>query len=116
MGVSTDGILFYGFPIEEGSDLHDRITEEDSEDQSEDKIAWLKEYGNSDLGISIGTHCSYEYPMYYLYSKEVTAARGYPKELDVTVDPMWNKNFQAFCKKYQIPWIKPKWWLASLWG
>jgi hypothetical protein len=113
MGVSTDGILFYGIPVEEDSDVHERINDKDT---SEGTIARLRNYGESDMGISIGTHCSGEYPMYYIYACDQTASRGSAVEVDFEVKSSWDRNLRAFCKKHNVPWEQPKWWLVSYWG
>lgn len=115
MGVSSDGILFYGFPIEEGSEIHDRIMSYE-DDESEDMLGYLYQNGETECGVGIGSHCSDSYPMFYLYAQKQIAARGYPIDVDVKIDGEWNKSIREFCKKYKIPWEKPRWCLASYLG
>lgn len=107
MGVSTDGMLFYGIHFEED------FTFDDEDDF----------YGDEDakrLAIEPGYHCSADYPMYYLAIKEseLRAWRGSPKEVNsLEVGDNWDKRIQDFCALKGIePQSECRWWLVSLWA
>ena len=117
MGVSTNGIAFYGFPIEEWEDFDstpwEKLAEEDPEGYYEDwddyyaikmgttSNKWKEKRKLRDkCKCTIGTHCSCDYPMYFVAIKHTvtTAYRGYPKRLDISMfDPKekWNKDNKA---------------------
>lgn len=71
-------------------------------------------------GVEIGTHCSCDYPMYYVCvsESELTAHRGDEQEVkSLDVDEDWDEKLKAFCKtmKIKIGNKKPRWWLVSNW-
>ena len=163
MGVSTNGIVFYGFLINEDEDeafeqfapLFNRITGRSDEDADEDAdedegvyvdvdvdeivaklygwdgenpqycFEWENEHPSP---ITIGMHCSHEYPMYYVAIKasEVTAYRGHPKSLNEVLsiqpklgEPTWNDLLCDFCERAGItppPSDKFGWFVVSMWG
>jgi len=128
MGVSTDAYLFYGFVF---YDSEESIGEpppwERHEDESSDPrwtdwerycdaatVARLK-----DLKIEINYHCHWDYPGYFICTKEsfVFASRGYPQvieSLDVPEDA--DTRLQLACELLGIKFQKPKWIMASYWG
>ena len=126
MGMSTDGILFYGVLINEDE------APWDADEFNWDKDVWEKTacellgFADKDelyslekeLGIVLGIHCSYEYPMYFVSAKASvqTANRGYPIEPDFTVQPEWEDKIRDFCGKLNIPCDDLKWHLASCTG
>jgi len=112
MGVSTDGLLFYGFEVggaESDVDhlnylrLYDNYKQERTQEEIDETWKTLdNDYGDSDLGdgdngldflqkqgrypgIKLVNSCSGDYPVLYLtHEKTYTrASRGYPKEIDV---------------------------------
>ena len=85
MGVSTDGKLFYGICFEEREEEEEfelkNVPEYDEEDYS-GPMQFL-ENECEDKEVIISSHCSYDYPMYYvaITSTNYTASRGCPKEI-----------------------------------
>lgn len=70
-------------------------------------------------GVEIDSHCSGEYPIYYVCTQQVVARRGYPEklkleEMEVTEEEI--QKLRAFCELMGIKWKKPSWVLASYWG
>lgn len=139
MGTSTDGIVFYGFPVEEGEATHQRIWElcgEYDEDDDTDVLEpdevvaklygwdetklkysfqWEKEHPSP---VTIGMHCSCDYKMYYIAIKEseVTANRGYAKEFTPVTQPGWDDTLRDFCDRAGIqPPEKFGWYVVSMW-
>lgn len=126
MGVSTDAILFYGFPLD------------DEDKQFEDGYPWEREYkeicdfiaekygykGDDNWGFAdklkviIGYHCCEEEEMYYIAIEEsiIKANRGFPKEIsNLNIKPNWDKQLQEFYSKLKIKVDKSKWWMVSNW-
>src|SRR5690348_17218215 len=117
MGVSTNAVLFYGILLQEDDfedgypwdadddcDTDDYIAHRlgslvDPTDWSRANQAEVDAYfaaKNAILAttpVRIGIHCSYDYPMYYIYieESETTAYRGFPESISaLTVDPAWD--------------------------
>lgn len=95
MGVSSDGLLWYGVALEDDGyddDLSERLEQiiegADGEGYGDGR-EWLAEH--SLTGVEFVHHCSYDYPMYGLAvaGTSARAARGYPKRVDLgsTPDP-----------------------------
>lgn len=124
MGQSTDGIVFYGYWF---SDDH-----EDNEHLEEVALEQ-----SSNARVQIGTHCSDDYPMYYVYvgASQVTAWRGYPQPLDQerineSRIASWDLELQQFAiehgltapgtvageKDWDDKTSEVGWWLVSYWG
>jgi hypothetical protein len=134
MGVSSDGILFYGFHFDEDelpeilSDNEEAEDPEDPEDLVAKLYGWDGKYPEYSFQweklhpspIVVGTHCSYNYPMYYVAIKEsdLSASRGTPEKVDMAVGPNWGALLREFCEKIGIDFDKQNvgWWLASLYG
>jgi len=143
MGQSTDGIVFYGFPLglvedwddtglswllDEDTDWEDRIAalrgipsppepyEGNKEAHSAYWSAKSKLIDNETVGI--GTYCSGEYPGYYVYAvnSERTANRGECLELNPSVNPDWDEQIKEFCALLDIKWQAPTWYVTSYWG
>jgi hypothetical protein len=133
MGVSTNAILFYGFLIEEDSDNQEVITMEDGGGTDRDNF-WARKFNlpendwetiyehQGEYPVRIGTHCSGDYPMYYIAirASEIVANRGYPEELkaeDLVKKLEWDNQLREFCKIYGLtPPEKFGWCLASYWS
>jgi hypothetical protein len=134
MGVSTDGILFYGIAYDEDG-LWEESKEWDYENDWEEtfyirtgtpcypKDGWFEaqKATKAKWGVEIGRHCSDECTMYYvaLVSHNFSACRGYPEE--ITAEKMAlpadaDEKIKAFCELMGIPYEKPKWMLASYVG
>lgn len=119
MGVSTDGILFWGFTfagedhrhIDPPWEGHWSSWEWKAEKELKEKL--------TALGIEIDSHCSSEYAEYYITLTETkhTASRGYPEEITQLEVPKDGRDrLQKACALLCIEWQEPKWWLASYWG
>jgi hypothetical protein len=143
MGVSTDGILAFGFDsgAEEGDlpewlqTYADSLEDEDSFDPEEFIAAKMglpewQEDGPDDFWktrwaavatcpIELVTYCSYDYQMYLVAIRgtEQRAKRGYRTEVDTT-PPTAERiaEAKAWCEAAGIPWQEPKWLLVSMWG
>jgi hypothetical protein len=116
MGQSTDAILFYGYTWQD-------------EDEGNLLDWWYEEAWNKESPIEIGTHCSAEYEIPYMFVKESesTARRGYPVQIDPdNVASMtsgkcsdWNKQLDQFIEDNDIDLTAtegPGWFLVSYWG
>jgi len=103
VGVSTDGILFFGIVF-------------DDETETETEFLFLESKGS----IKIDTHCSGEYPMYFLTIKGYhhTAYRGCPQEIQSFDRPSDGdiEELRHYCTVNNLPYTEPKWWLVSYWG
>lgn len=131
MGVSTDAILAFGFDL--GDELPDALIRMDEDaDESWEFEAWLE----SRLGVTdddykvrraavqafpfdLITHCSYDYPMYFLAARgtEQKARRGYPEPVAMKeTTPEQVQAMRDFCTEFQIEWKEPKWHIFSLWA
>lgn len=133
MGTSTNGILLYGFSLEEEDSKPWNIMDSSGEPYEDYEEALDTVLGTTDkewkerseareaLGVDLELHCSYDYSMYMVAIKEtvVTAYRGSPVKV-ATRPPEedWDKKLRVFCKllKINIKGLKPAWWLCSLWG
>lgn len=118
MGISTDAVLFYGYHLPEDVEIDEEIHE-----------LWGKEHK-----VLVGTHCSGEAPMYYVYivESEQTARMGYPKQIhreliNSLLTEVWNGYLLEFAAKHEIPLPNTEvdeysktseigWWLVSYWG
>jgi hypothetical protein len=112
MGVSTGAILAFGIDLGAGDDLPESLA--DVEDGLEE---WL--YGQKDLPFEAITHCSYDYPMYFLAAKgtQVRANRGHPSVAQMTqATPEQIEAMRAFCEQHGLEWKEPSWQIFRLWG
>lgn len=134
MGVSTDALLYYGAPLGDEDDAESwwekvRPTDpEQLEEFEDDPTYWIEKHvlaGQYPVkDVRIGIHCSYDYPMYFVYIEEsmIKAWRGYPKAFNPRqyfhVGSTWNGQLRNFFRFLGIEdrYTEPKWTLASLWG
>jgi len=140
MGISSDGILFYGimFDWEDGNEpwaddeggdeawVCDKLGISDKEPKHDDyKSQDWKDYWEykrerlADIGIEFVLHCAYDYAMWGLAISPtiLRAYRGYPKEIDsIDIAEEWNEKLRAFCELVGVPYSEPKWWLCSVYG
>lgn len=145
MGVSTDGILFYGICIDpeevevpwhseeddgDGPEIHyaAKMGVKEPEDEYSDKPGVKEKYSkywdekqriNKESGCKVVWHCSWECPMFGLAisASTRTASRGYPTEIKaVEVDENWDVCLKDYCEKMDVEYEQPKWWLVSMWG
>lgn len=124
MGVSTDGILFYGFYEKEQGDWSDDYEDEEYIEQHgqtmfADRFEELYRTSN----LYLGTHCSNNYPLRFLAIKSslIEASRGHPESIDprqMIVQSEWNSLLRTCLAEMSIDVGKqePGWYLASYWG
>jgi hypothetical protein len=139
MSVSTDAQLYYGIQLDEGFTFPWYNEEEDDIPEWTDVFCRkhgieISNYDTFDqywdakstlmyekLRCNIDSHCSGDYPMYYVCIKEteILASRGYPQEIDhehFLVRSYWDQQLKDFCELMELPYSKPSWWLSSYWG
>lgn len=126
MGVSTDGLLWYGVSLgDDDEEIGERISDivngpEDSDTYLYgDGREWLAEHGLT--GVEFVHHCSHDYPMWglALAGTLVRAYRGTPKSVTLRVispeeDALLTAALEAL--GLDVPFDKYGWKLASLWG
>jgi hypothetical protein len=128
MGISSDAMLYFGFPV-------------GGEDEPP---AWLEGYQDfddyvcTDVPANAGweirspivkacpaelfTYCSYDYPMHILGVRgaEHRVYRGYHKDISVAdltaVSPARILAFKNWCEGRGIEWHEPRWLLCSMYG
>ena len=129
MGVSTDGILYFGFQVcgeeekpewmEEFEDFDDfLISKAGLPDDApyEDRAKVINE-----CPAELQLFCSYDYPMYVLGVRDAEhrAYRGDIVEIgaaELAVDQNKIDAFKVWCIANGIEWQEPKWLLCSMWG
>lgn len=136
MGVSTDAILAFGFDL--GDDLPGKLGEylasyEDGYFDFEEFIAttcgvgpdeWekytaAKTAALENCGAEITTHCSHDYPSYFLHvpGAKQRARRGDPKKVELPqIGAEQIDALRAFCDLNGIDWQEPAWHIFSYWG
>lgn len=125
MGLSTDAILCYGIALDddESWEVHDVMGVEEYD--NDEFCEWLEKI-NEELeavGLYIDSHCSAEYPMYYICVHEtaISANRGYPQIVTMErigiinerTKEKWDKKLKEACKQYNFPYKNPEWLLMS---
>jgi hypothetical protein len=132
LSVITDGILFYGIPYDDDTELP-RIEDEVGDDLEFDDHYLIKVgfdinkrdatyYERRSEALSkcpceVGIYCSFDYPMYYVATESYHVSRGYAKEIPAVItDPAWDKQIEDYCRLMGFPLRKPGWFLVSLWG
>lgn len=137
MTTSTDAILAYGFDLGEDrpefldgyEDFEDFIVEQarlimpETDDYKDPawKAYWqAKREAVAAYPIELITHCSCEYPMYFLAVRgtEIQASRGTPVRLEMNLPPTKEqlRAMQTFCEQRGIEWQMPGWHLFSYWN
>jgi len=130
MGVSTDGLLFWGIEFCDTEEearpwaagarsfwLRNKLEVTEEEDYFGEKTL-------AKLGFEIGEHCSYDFPIYYLaeIQTHLRANRGYSKRvppLEYPDSDWWREKTEMLrivCDRLDIRFKEPSWMLASLWG
>lgn len=144
MGVSTDAILAFGFDLGDDEDvsLAERFGADSEDFDFGDWIAaqagavypeghsgiespeytayWeTRQAAIEACPVEVITHCSYDYPMYFLAVRgtESRAWRGHPQAVTTgEVAPEKVAAMREFCEKHGIEWKEPRWHIFSLWG
>lgn len=129
MGTSTDAILVYGVPLDEG-DLPWKT--DDGEGDWEDWLLRLAGFTETNWRVNgywerkraalaafpfdIVPHCSCDYPMYILTIRgtATTANRGFPEKIEA-LEPKDPSELLAFCAEHGMKHGEPGWWLCSMW-
>jgi len=142
MGVSSDGILVFGIPLDFEDTMEEDLPFMSGFDDFGDMVAheaglpewrggmsddesrkhWeAKRSAESACPVNLVLHCSYEYPMWIIAVRgtEVSASRGMPELIDpellnVSVDRI--EAAKAWCESHDIQWREPRWILCSLYG
>jgi len=129
MGVSSDGILYFGFAV--GDD--------------ETAPEWMRGYSDFDDFIcakarlpegatyqerkpvidgcpaELQLYCSYDYPMHILGVRDAEhrVSRGYLKQIsaaELAVDEAKVTAMKTWCETNGIEWQEPAWLLCSMYG
>lgn len=126
MGISSDGIFFYGLLWKDEdvepwkSPTPDELEKSKYGEPDGEELYEVRSGNNPENSpVEMGIHCSFNCSMHYLAVKEshVTAWRGYPKQAKVLeVDPKWERQLKEFCEIMGIKWKEPAWWVTSLYG
>lgn len=129
MGISSDGLLYFGFPVGEDGERPDWM-EEDFEEFT-DFLLNRAGIPNADYvkrreiekacPVELLSYCSYDYPSFVLGIRDAKyrAGRGYTVELgeaDLAVDQSRIDAAKAWCAANDIEWHEPKWLLCSMLG
>lgn len=127
MGISSDGILYFGFEVggeeepPEWMDGHEEFADfliakaglpEDSPYEVRKRI-------EDECPVELQMHCSFDYPMYILGVRgaEHRAHRGFVVEIDdLTVPQEKIDAAKAWCEANKIEWEEPGWLLCSMYG
>jgi hypothetical protein len=94
--------------------------ERDRRDKIHDIYTEKKSKLIESIGVEIGTHCSHEYPIWFVFLKKHSYTdRGFPQAIDpkkLSVTEKEIESLKDFCLKVGIKFKKPHWHLASYWG
>jgi len=120
MGQSTDAILFYGVLVGDEGEAPWYIDENgDPPDSDQETPTDVAERLLEEAGIrrvTVGIHCSYSAPMYYLAATEHTAWRGSGVEIkNLDVLGLWDKRLEKACEVLGVKKPKIGWFLVSFW-
>lgn len=144
MGTSTDGILVYGWALDETA-LADLpwLTDEDGDlsgaltrrllveiagfaetwEDGNDGYYERERAAEARLGVEIETHCCQDAEEFILAAKVITASRGYPEALDLAAlqaeaeDGGYDEKLARAAAALGLTFEQPPGWvLASWWG
>lgn len=136
MGTSTNAYLAFGVDL--GEEYPEAFANEDDDfdwfildqagfpdlEDGADEAATLAHYRKRRAVIDtfpydMQTHCSYDYPMYFLCIRKTLqmASRGETTEVEFPeITEQDRKDFIDFCVRHGIGAVEPKWHIFSLWG
>jgi len=137
MGQSTDALMAFGFDL--GEEMPESFTYDEDDGFEADEFLlrdydvtipeWTPGIGQdywrkkdeliAGLPVEIITHCSGEYPMYFLAVRgtEHQARRGYPEKAPQrAIEQSEIDALRAFCEKHGIEWQEPSWHIFSMWN
>lgn len=129
MGVSTDALLVYGFPVDEDDVPGGEDPWEQMEDTLLEKLVGFTEKwvaggsgyfarrGEAEelMGVEIVGHCSNEETMYFIATSKIRAWRGSPEKIEELV-PGDDVKLRAAAEVLGIKNPEIGFWLASWWG
>jgi hypothetical protein len=131
VGVSTDALLVYGFPVDEddvpeGEDPWEQMedtllrelagfSETWSENSSGSGFFERKRQAEKMMGVEIVGHCSNEATMYFIATSKIRAWRGSPEKIETLV-PGDDVKLRAAAEVLGIKDPEIGFWLASWWG
>lgn len=136
MGISSNAMLYFGFPVGEDEERPSFLEGRDNEDgvteDFDDMICELAglpadaEYKARKAVIDaspaeLQSYCSFEYPMFILCVRGAShlVHRGYTSEINsenLAVAPEKIAAFKAWCEANKIEYQEPKWLLCSMYG
>ena len=132
MGVSSDGCLYFGFPVGEDEEPPEWLADVEDHDFELfliDKAGMTYENTPYEERNKIIKSCpadlqryrSWEYPMYILAVRgcEYSVRRGYFEEITpemLKVDQSKIDAFKEWCEQNNIEYKEPKWLLCSMYG
>lgn len=134
MGVSSDGMLYFGFTVGSTEDeppewLLDADNEIIDFDDFVCKLEGLPESASYEerklildsCPVELNVYCSYDYPMYILSPKgcHIRVSRGYTEEISeeiLKVDASKIEALKKWCEQNNIKYEEPKWLLCSMMG
>jgi hypothetical protein len=125
MGVSSDGIFFYGLIWKDTEEPWKSPSPDELQKSAGGEPDWEELYESRSgkkieaCPVRMGIHCSFEHSMHLLAIKEtmVEASRGYPEQAKIlTVKPEYEGQLREFCEIMGIKWRDPAWWVTSLYG
>jgi hypothetical protein len=129
MGVSSDGILYFGFQVGGEDEKPEWLGEFDDFDHfivakagiAEDAPYEERSKVIKSCPAELQLFCSYDYPMYVLGVRDAEhrAYRGDIIEIgaaQLAVDQSKIDAFKAWCASNGIEYQEPKWLLCSMYG
>jgi hypothetical protein len=126
MGISSDGMLYFGFPVGGEDEVPEWMVDFDDFLCAKAGLPINAKYEQRKPVIEtcpadLYRFCAWEYPMYVLGVRgaEHRAARGYIVEIgtsELAVDQAKIDAFKTWCIANEIEWKEPKWLLCSIYG
>ena len=136
MGISSNAMLYFGFPVgdydEPPAFLEGRENEDGTTEAFDDLICEIaglpadSDYKTRMVAIKacpaeMQSYCSYDWPRFLLCVRgaEHIVYRGYTAEINsenLAVAPEKIEAFKSWCESNNIPWQEPKWLLCSMYG
>lgn len=128
MGISSDGLLIFGFQVGGEDEKPSWLNDEETFDEwivnkagLADKLYKERAEFVKQCPADLYMYCSYDYPMYILGPRNAKfqVSRGNNQEIkseDLIVPQDKIDKFKAWCAEMNIEWQEPKWLLCSMYG